>query len=221
MSQDKLAELTDVSVQQVSRWENDRSSPTIPRLEIISRATGRPVYWFFLGPTGIRMDYPPEYAEAFLQRARDYDQTIYAQWKSGESVHIKAPLNKVLERELDSLSEPNQAKLTAALDKRKKILEDRDAEWAAAESQADKARESAPPTWFTQAINKFESRLAELESELEAAKVQVKHKDPTPLFRGAQAPDKRAASTGADASKGKKAQARYEAGLEELEGDSP
>lgn len=77
LGQDKMAELTDVSAVQVSRWENDKSSPTIPRLEQIAQATGQPLYWFFLGPTGIRMDYDEHRRETLLSATRALDEQLY------------------------------------------------------------------------------------------------------------------------------------------------
>lgn len=58
LTQAELAEAIDVVPQQVSKYERGKDVPTIKRLYLISEVTKKPLYWFFLEPTGVTLDFP-------------------------------------------------------------------------------------------------------------------------------------------------------------------
>lgn len=196
LSQDEMAELTDVSAVQVSRWENDKSSPTIPRLAQIAQATGQPLYWFFLGPTGIIMDYPDQYRARLLGIYRDLDEQTYEDFQRDKKENTSSPMPVWIEEEIES-PPPEDQELAAEAwmahnEERMQILAKRVADLEDSEAE--------PPPGFRDAIEGYlepwrkilEERLGRVESEvgslvtnISSSKPAATH-DPTPP---ASAPD--------------------------------
>ena len=47
LDQEQFAEMLQVTVQTVSRWESGKMFPRVPQLEKIAKICNKPVYWFF------------------------------------------------------------------------------------------------------------------------------------------------------------------------------
>lgn len=95
ISQEALAEKLGFSDRQmVSRYEGDKVVPPIPRLQEIADMTDRPLYWFFLGPLGVYMNYGPDLQDEFCRYAKQKDQELKLRAEHDPEKHAWTPGEK-------------------------------------------------------------------------------------------------------------------------------
>lgn len=79
-SQASLAEAIEMTDHQmIGRYERGDVTPPIERLKEIGLVTGRPLYWFFLGPTGVQLRFSPEKYDEFWEKVCDLEYEQFSE----------------------------------------------------------------------------------------------------------------------------------------------